>query len=300
MALNGDDYAYPLATARPAVPELDSGDEADRHKRAGILAEIREIYQNNYSESDIERIERVFYDTINLFMGKMEGYYKCDTKYHDLEHTLETTRVTAKIINNWNKSGQLPTVSKRFFELGIIAALLHDTGYIREHGDIEGNGAKYTFIHEERSIEFAKKYMASIQYSKEAINSVENMITCTMLNVNLSKIKFSCEEERIVGFSLGTADLAGQMAANDYIKKLHHLFEEFKEGYQFEGTDNLKKKGVIIFESADGLIRNMPDFYENVVQNHFKEMGSMYKFLEHDLLMSIAENVKFIKYHYDK
>lgn len=265
-----------------------------------ILTEIREIFQNNYSESNIERIERVFYDMIDLFMGKMEGYYKCDTKYHDLEHTLETTKITAKIINNWNKKGELPTVSKRFFELGIIAALFHDTGYIREHGDIEGNGAKYTFIHEKRSIEFAKKYMGSIQYSKEAINSVENMIICTMLNVDLSKIKFSCDEERVAGFSLGTADLAGQMGANDHIKKLHYLFEEFQEGYKFEGINNLKKKGIIIFESADGLIRNMPNFYESVAQNHFKEMGSMYKFLEHDLLMSIEENVKFIKYRYNK
>jgi HD superfamily phosphodiesterase len=150
MALNGNYYTYPPATAG--------------HKWAGILAEIREIYRNNYSESNIERIGKVFYDMIDLFTGRMEGYYKCDTKYHDLEHTLETTRITAKIINNWNKSRQLPTVSKRFFELGVIAALFHDTGYIRKHGDIEGTGAKYTFIHEERSIEFAKKY---------ALNTIE-------------------------------------------------------------------------------------------------------------------------------
>jgi hypothetical protein len=286
MTLSADDYACPPATAR--------------HKWAGILAEIGEIYHNNYSESSIERIEKVFYDMIDLFMGRMEGYYKCDTKYHDLEHSLETTRLTAKIINKWNKKGEPPIISERFFELAIIAALLHDTGYIRKYGDIEGTGAKYTFIHEERSIEFAKKYMASIQYSKEAITSVENMIICTILNADLSKIKFSCEEERIAGFSLGTADLAGQMATSDYIKRLHHLFEEFKEGYQFEDIDNLKKKGIIIFESLDGLIRNIPDFYKSVAENHFEEMGSMYKFLEHDLLMSIEENVKFIKYHYDK
>lgn len=245
-------------------------------------------------------IERVACDVIDLFMGKMEGYYKCDTKYHDLEHSLETTRLTAKIINKWNKSRQLPIVSKRFFELGIIAALLHDTGYIKKYEDIKGTGAKYTFIHEKRSIEFAKKYMSSIQYSKEAINSVENMIKCTIYNADLSKIKFSCDEERTAGFSLGIADLTGQIVANDLIKKLRYLFEEFKEGYEFEGIDNLRKRGVIIFESADQLIRNTPDFFESVVKKRFKEMDGMYKFLEHDLLMSIEENVKFIKYHYNK
>ena len=55
-----------------------------------------------------------------------------------------------------------------------------------------------------------------------------------------------------------------------------------------------------VTKSLDGLIRNIPDFYKSVAENHFEEMGSMYKFLEHDLLMSIEENVKFIKYHYDK
>lgn len=265
-----------------------------------ILAEIKELYQDSYHDSNIERIKKVFYDAINLFMGRMQGYYKCDTKYHDLEHSLETTRLTAKIINKWNKRGKLPIISKRFFELAIIAALFHDVGYIKKYGDIEGTGAKYTFIHEKRSIEFAKKYMASLQYSIEAITSVENMITCTMLNADLSKIKFSCEEERIAGFSLGTADLTGQMAANDHNKKLHYLFEGFKEGYEFEGIDNLRKRGVIIFESADQLIKNTPDFYESVVKKRFKEMGDKHKFLEHDLLMSIEENVKFIKYHYDK
>jgi hypothetical protein len=260
-----------------------------------ILAEIKELYRDNYHDNDTEKIEKAFYDMIDLFMGRMDGYYKCDTKYHDLEHSLETTKLTARIINNWNKNKQLPTVSKKFFELAIIAALFHDAGYIKKQGDIEGTGAKYTFIHEKRSIEFAKKYMSSLQYSIEAITSVENMITCTILNADLSKIKFSCEEERIAGFSLGTADLTGQMAADDHDKKLHYLFEGFKEAYEFEGIDNLRKRGIIIFENADQLIKNTPYFYENIVKKRFKEMGDMQELLKHDLLMSIEKNVKFIK-----
>ena len=55
------------------------------------------------------------------------------------------------------------------------------------------------------------------------------MIFCTGINAALDKIPFQSEAEKIVGFALGTADLLGQMAADDYVEKLPVLYAEFAE-----------------------------------------------------------------------
>ena len=59
------------------------------------------------------------------------------------------------------------------------------------------------------------------------------MIRCTGVNVKLDAIRFQNELEKVVGFSLGTADLLGQMAATDYVDKLPILYLEFAEAASF-------------------------------------------------------------------
>ena len=55
------------------------------------------------------------------------------------------------------------------------------------------------------------------------------MIRCTGVNAALSVIPFQSEMEKVAGFALGTADLLGQMAAEDYVDKLPILYAEFAE-----------------------------------------------------------------------
>src|SRR5690606_10931 len=102
-------------------------------------------------------------------------------------------------------------------ELGLLAILMHDTGYLKRRDDTGGTGAKYTLIHVERSMEFAAELLRENHFTDSEINAVQNMIRCTGVNVNLAAIPFQSEEERIAGFALGTADLLGQMAAKDYV-----------------------------------------------------------------------------------
>ena len=83
----------------------------------------------------------------------------------------------------------------------------------------------------------------------EDILAVQNMIRCTGVNVKLDTIQFQDEAERITGFSLGTADLLGQMAAADYVDKLPVLYSEFAEAARYnEG----KMKAGGFFTSAAG------------------------------------------------
>src|SRR4030043_1557400 len=144
-----------------------------------ILDELKIICKEIYGENNIDIIKTAFNDVAALFSGKRKGFQKCDTKYHDLLHTLQVIPPFIGIIDGWNKSENTPNISKEFFDMGIIAVLLHDTGYIKTADDIGGTGAKYTFIHTQRSANFAAHYLKEIRFEKHKISSVQNIIMCT-------------------------------------------------------------------------------------------------------------------------
>jgi len=244
-----------------------------------MIDSIKGIYADHYGIVDTRLIERVFNDVIDLFNGKMEGFQVCDVKYHDLSHTVQTIPPFIEIIDGWNKANHSFKISKDSFDLGIIAVLLHDTGYIKAADDYEGTGAKYTFVHIQRSVAFAGSYLSRIGLQKHQIVSVQNAIRCTGVKVNLDDVQFTSEEERIVGYALGTADLLGQMSAPDYVEKLPILYREYKEAYNFFGMERLKSMGVFIFDSEEQLIKNTPAFFENVVLPCFEGMGSVFNYL---------------------
>lgn len=270
--------------------------------RENILDELKIIYKENYGENNIDIIKTVFNDVVALFSGKRKGFQKCDTRYHDLLHTLQVIPPFIGIIDGWNKSKNIPYITREFFVIGVIAVLLHDTGYIKTEDDIEGTGAKYTFTHIQRSADFAGLYLRHLGFEKQKISAVQNIIMCTGVKIDYTKIPFNSDEERTVGYALGTADLLGQMSADDYPEKLPILYREFEEAYSYEGIEKLRVREAIVYESADDLIRKTPYFYEVIVLRRFINMGSMYKYLTYHFkdsrnhyLEAIEKNLKKIK-----
>src|SRR6185437_13676797 len=93
----------------------------------------------------------------------------------------------------------------------------------------------------------------------------------------LSVIPFQSEEEKIAGFALGTADLLGQMAAEDYVEKLPVLYSEFAEATQFSRD---KPHFIAAFSSAADLMQKTPAFWEKYVQMKLdRDFGGLYRFL---------------------
>lgn len=272
-----------------------------------ILSLIKKVYRENYGDDNIEAIEDVLSDVNALFNGRIKGYLKCDTKYHDLLHTLQVIPPFVSIIDGWNKSGNMPPVSREIFDIGIIAVMLHDTGYIKEEGDTEGTGAKYTFVHIKRSADFAEQYLLQKGFQKDFTIGVRNIIMCTGIKVDYEKIVFNSEEERITGYALGTADILGQMSADDYIEKLPSLFQEFEEAYKYEGEQRIHEMGLTTFKSPNDLIINTPKFYKGSVMERFRNMGSMYKYIPYHFkdsrnyyIEAIEKNIQKIKFLYNQ
>jgi hypothetical protein len=213
---------------------------------------------------------------------------------------LHTIPPYMEIIDGWNKSRNSPKISKKFFDLGIISVLLHDTGYIKTDSDKAGTGGKYTFRHIQRSIDFADYYLRQIGFDQDNISSVENAIKCTGVSFSPETINFKSEEERIIGYALGTADLLGQMSSPDYLEKLPLLFKEFEEAYCFEGMEKLLDMGVRLFNNSDELVKDTQYFFEEIAMNRFLKMGSMYKYLTYHFGTSNNPYIDAIKKNINK
>src|SRR5256885_6699199 len=134
-----------------------------------------------------------------------------DHHYHVSDHPLQGTFCWARLLQCRHFAAAEPPLTQRMFELGLLAILLHDTGYLKRREDTEGTGAKYTVTHVERSARFAAQLLAEKGFTPVEIKAVENMIRCTGVDAKLSTIPFQSEIERIVGFALGTVDLLAQM-----------------------------------------------------------------------------------------
>lgn len=222
-------------------------------------------------------IPRAFGWAIDCFEGRFQDYLPVDTRYHDFEHTLQGTLCLARILRGYHDAGAKPQITEHFFKLGLLGILLHDTGYLKKSGDTEGTGAKYTATHVSRSVEFAGNLLAEKKFSPSDIQAVQNMIRCTGLDAKVNDIPFQSELERITGCAIGTADLVGQMAAEDYVQKLPVLYAEFAEAAAYDEEETRFFK---MFSSAEELMEKTPTFWETyVLQKLNQEFGGMYRFL---------------------
>ena len=184
----------------------------------------------------------VFKTVVDLYRGDFPGYRSCNTKYHDLQHALDTFLAMVRLIHGAVITGR--TFSERYIPLGLICSLLHDVGYIQKENDLVGTGAKYTANHVQRSIEFLECYGKDFGLFASEIKVGRLIILCTDLAVNPGEVDFSSKDTEILGKMLGAADLLAQMSARIYLEKLLFLYQEFKEarvgGYQSE-VDLLKQ-----------------------------------------------------------
>jgi len=244
---------------------------------SAIEREVRSVHQSMFPGASTASVAKAFRWVADCFEGRYPGYLPIDARYHDLEHTLQGTACMIGILNGRYRAETLPQISRDLFGLGLLAILLHDTGYLKKIGDSEGTGAKYTLVHVRRSMDFAGRLLGENGYASQDVQAVQNMISCTGVNVDLANIPFQSQAEKIVGFALGTGDLLGQMAADDYVDKLPILFEEFAEAQCYGAEANQSR---ITFASAEDLLKKTPGFWHHYVKPRIAdEFQGLYRYL---------------------
>jgi len=230
-----------------------------------VMEEVNQILHLMYPAANCNPVQAVFNDMVNLFGGEYPGYRACNTWYHNLKHTTDCLLAMARLIHGGFIQGIV--MEERDAALGLIAALLHDTGYIQTAADEDGTGGKYTMVHVQRSLEFMKIYFAQHGYASEDFLFCSNCLECTGLEVIIGELAFISRNHKILGQMLGTADLLGQMADRTYLESLPFLYREFKEG------------GVPGFADELDLLQKTPAFWEFTQKRLAGELGGVDRFM---------------------
>lgn len=249
----------------------------DTRDAAAVEDEVHSIYATLYPGTPGDFVRQAFGWATRCFAGGHPDYLPIDARYHDLEHTMQGTLCLARLMRGLHVAGDAAVQRVRAFELGIVAMLFHDTGYLKERSDTEGTGAKYTAVHVGRSATFAERFLARRGFTLAEVRAVGNMINCTGISTDLQAIAFQSEQERTLGYALGTSDLLGQMAAPDYIEKLPVLYQEFAEAARNAPAGSAH---LFAYKSAEELMRNTPVFWEKYVLPKINgDFRGLYRFL---------------------
>ena len=186
-------------------------------------------------------------------------------------------RSRRELIRCRHENNALPYVTARDFRRGLVAVLFHDIGFLKKVGDLEGSGAKYTHLHEQRSCDFVRAFLNKRGWSDDDIQFVENLISSTGPRVNVNQIQFRSDMERLLGQAVCTADYVGQMSDPRYPDRLESLFAEFAESYLYQGLP----QEAWPFKSYEALLRGTPGFWKTFVQNKLNdECGGLWRHFE--------------------
>lgn len=252
-------------------------DPVDTRDPLAVEGEVGATHAALFPDGDRAFVPRAFAWAARCFRGEDRDYQPIDVLYHDFEHTLQGALCLTRLLRGRHRAGAEPVLTVEAFELGVLAILFHDTGYLKRRDDREGTGAKYTSVHVRRSADFAQAFLGAKGFAETDVRAVQNMICCTGLGAELAQIRFQNELERTLGHALATADLLGQMAARDYIEKLPELYAEFVEAARYATGDVAR---LYAFDSAEALMRNTPAFWDAHVRPKLdRDFRAVYNFL---------------------
>jgi hypothetical protein len=244
------------------------------------LSEVAEFIKGAFAvvggEGSFPLLERLLSDVTGMFGGRYPGHQAIDMEYHDFEHTLQATVCLVHLLQGRSVTPDQPVYSIREWELAVMAVLLHDTGFLKETGDSSGTGAKYTFVHEHRSCDFAKAYLPQLELTDGEIEDVCSAIICTGPRSKISQVAFRREEARQIAFMLVTADYLAQISAADYLDKLPRLYREFEESFEYNKTPLEERP----YQNLRELLEKTPGFwYSYVLPVLDKKVGGVYRYL---------------------
>lgn len=257
----------------------------DSSRPGPVLKEVLVTVSLMSPSIDNRAIESVHRDIVRVFRGEFPGYKACNTLYHDLEHTMDTFLALVRLMHGAYVSGRF--LEPESIVLGLITALMHDIGYIQQEDDETGTGAKYTYIHVSRGVDFMIDHLPDQGLTSEEILVCRNMIRYTDPEAHLERLEGETDDQQIVGNMLGTADLLGQMASRIYLEKLLFLYCEFEEAVisEFEDERDLLRKTLDYYETTRDRILHELNGVDCFARPHFRDRWD----IDHDLYAEAIE-----------
>ncbi len=237
-----------------------------------FISELKLTYERAYGALEPN------YSGVIGFVGQLalENIANSDAAYHDVNHTIMVTLVGQEILLGRHIS--VGGVSPHDWLHFIISLLCHDIGYVRGicRGDRGGRyvtnfagdtvslpegatDASLTPYHVARSKLFVRERFGKIGLSQISSSEIESNIEHTRFPVPKDEQHASTGDYPGL---LRAADLIGQLADINYLRKTSALFTEFCE----TGMNNTLK-----YNSAADLRANYPNFFWNVVRPYIDD-----------------------------
>lgn len=236
----------------------------------GFVAQLKNAYRRNYG--DLEAAN----NSIIAWAGRMalEHFANSDALYHNVEHTIMVTLVGQEILRG--KHIRDGGVSHRDWLNFIISLLCHDIGHVRGICRDDREGCYTTGIKNEMVIlpEGATDAAMSPYHIDRGKLFVRErfggnpVIDAEVIATNIELTRFPVPEDSDHQATttypglVRAADLIGQLADPNYLRKLPALYYEFQE------TGVNEKLG---YKSPLDLRRGYPQFYWNMVNNYIQE-----------------------------
>ena len=237
-----------------------------------FVDELTDMYARTYG------VLEPSYPGIISFVARLalENIANSDAAYHDVNHTIMVTLVGQEILRGRHIS--VGGVTPREWLHFIVSLLCHDIGYVRGICRGDGNGryvtslagdtvsvpegstdAAMTPYHVARSKIFVRE-----RFGKVALSQLDTLV----IEANIEHTRFPVpkdEQHEMTGDFPGllrAADLIGQLADINYLRKTSALFNEFRETGMTE---------VLKYNSAADLRANYPQFFWQVVRPYIED-----------------------------
>ena len=243
---------------------------------------VEELYSQTWPSGKVERLDTAFTDFERLFNGHFPGYLGCDTVYHDLQHSLDDTLAMARLLAGYDRSHAVEQrLGAERAMMGIVVALFHDAGYIRQTDDtMHRNGAEFTRTHVGRSAQFLARYLPTLGLA-DWVPVATQIVHFTGYEVPFDQIRLDDPRDRKVGHLVGTADMMAQMADRCYLEKCRdRLYPEFVLGGVAVSRGNEGELKVIYGSGLD-VLRSTPEFVAETMRTRLDgEFSGAYRYIE--------------------
>ncbi|MEX1994093.1 MAG: hypothetical protein WD929_05480 [Steroidobacteraceae bacterium] len=281
--------------------DYDVTDTVQVSSPPAVREAVLKLYAETWPGAPLDRLQMALLDFERLFTGRMPGYIGVDTVYHDLQHSQDVVLAMARLMAGYEKGQpEGPRIGAERGLVGLVTALFHDSGYIRETSETAiANGAVFTRNHVTRSAKYLAKYLPTIGLD-DWVPIATRIVHFTGYEMPLDMVRVNDPRDRLIGHLLGTADMLAQMADRCYLEKCRdRLYAEFVLGdvAVHAGSDGMK----VLYGSGLDLLRQTPKFISSTIENRLgKAFDHAYRHVEplfdgvNPYMNAIRQNVEFL------
>ena len=268
--------------SNPRRSDFDITNSVQVSSPRAVHGAVVQLLQAGWPGIELPAVHSSFEMFEQMFRGRMPGYEGVDTLYHDMQHTLDITLAMTRLMAGFERqaSPQHALGAERAI-VGVVTALFHDVGYLRESHDVEhANGAEFTRNHVSRGAAFLRGYLPQIGLGHWA-DVVAEIIHFTGYERPFADIATPNPIDRQLGYLLGTADMMAQMADRCYLEKCRdRLYPEFVlGGVALQLAANGSR--AVRYASGLDLLRQTPQFMTEVRAKRLDgDFAGSYRYVE--------------------